>query len=77
MDVTDEVEVRLSWRWACDGEGEDKFGDPKAVRTLMGELARMLVGEEEEVVNWPEAESGSTVARGARGAGFGAREPWP
>ena len=77
VDVTEDVEVRRSCRWACDDEGEDRLGEADAVRMLVGELARRLVGEDDAVVSCPEAESGSTVAKGARGAGFPANAPWP
>ena len=77
LDATEEVEVRRSWRWACDDEGDDMLGEADVVRILVGELARRLVGEEEAVVSCPEAESGNTVAKGASGAGFPANTPWP
>ena len=44
---------------------------------LVGEPARRLVGEEVAVDICPEAASGNTVAKGARGTGFGANAPWP
>ena len=77
LEATEEVEVRRSCLCAGeDDEGEDRLGDADMVRMLVGEPALWLVGEEEAVDICPEAASGNTVARGARGAGIAAN-PWP
>ena len=49
LDATEDMDVRRSCRWASEDEGEERFGDADAVRMLVGELARRLVGEDEGV----------------------------
>lgn len=78
VDATDDVEVRRNCLWAEDeDDGEDALRDGPAVRMLVGEPARRLVGDEDAVDICPEAASGNIVARGAKGVGFPASAPCP
>ena len=78
VDATDDVEVRRNCLWAEDeDDGEDALRDGPAVRMLVGEHARRLVGDEDAVDICPEAASGNIVARGAKGVGFPASAPCP
>lgn len=77
VERAEDVDVRRSCLCAGDDEeGEERMGEADVVRMLVGEPARKLEGDEGVADIWPEAESGSTVVRGAKGAGFPVK-PWP